>query len=264
MNSAEHRHEAERQQRLMAQLLAPRADSAPLAIRESGARALRGLQAYRANADASAARALGSAFPTVRTMVGDEDFEQLAREFWRAAPPERGDLGEWGAGFAAWLAEHPQLGDWPYLGDSARLDWAMHGCERALDNTFDAESLARLGDTDPEHLFLELAPHVSLVMASWPIGMILAAHRSGDDAAFEAVRAAIAAQQGEAVLVARQGWRAEAVAIDAGTAAWTQQLLSGASLASAMASCGEGFDFAAWLTQAIQSGWVKGIRVTRD
>jgi len=31
-----------------------------------------------------------------------------------------------------------------------------------------------------------------------------------------------------------------------------------------MACGGEAFDFAAWLTQAIRSGWVKGIRVTRD
>jgi hypothetical protein len=264
MNPADRAHEAERQQRLMAQLLAPRADAAPLATRESGERALRGLQAYRANADASAARALASAFPTVEAMVGDEDFEHLAREFWRATPPERGDLGEWGADFAAWLSAHPQLGDWPYLGDSARLDWAMHGCERALDNRFDAESLARLGDTDPAHLVLELAPFVSLVESSWPIGMILAAHRSGDDAAFDAVRSAIAEQRGEAVLVAREGWRADATTVDAATAAWTRQLLGGASLADAMASCGEAFDFAAWLTQAIQSGWVKGIRVTRD
>ena len=116
--------EAERQRRLMSQLLAARADATGLPTRESGARALRGLQAYRANADASAARALGTAFPTVHALVGDEDFEHLAREFWRAAPPQRGDLGEWGADFAAWLSEHPQLADWPYLGDCARLDWA--------------------------------------------------------------------------------------------------------------------------------------------
>ena len=92
--------EAQRQRQLVALLLAERADTATLATRESASRALRGLQAYRANADASAARALGTAFPTVQALVGDEDFAHLAHEFWRFDPPTRGDLGDWGDAFA--------------------------------------------------------------------------------------------------------------------------------------------------------------------
>ncbi len=256
--------EAERQQRLMAQLLAPRADTAALALRESGSRALRGLQAYRANADASATRALATAFPTVQALVGEADFEHLAREFWRAAPPLRGDLGEWGDTFAAWLAAHPQFADGPYIGDCARLDWALHRCERAADNTLDADSIARLGDTDSARLAMQLAPGVALVESAWPIVMILDAHRGGDDAAFAAARDAISEQRGEAALVARQGWRATAIAIDAGSAAWTRRLLAGDDLAGALAAAGEQFDFSAWLTTAIQAAWVKGIRVLVD
>jgi len=66
------------------------------------------------------------------------------------------------------------------------------------------------------------------------------------------------------VLVARRGWRGEAQLVDAPTAAWTRALLAGESLADALAAAGEAFDFTAWLTRAIQSGWVKGIRVIRD
>jgi hypothetical protein len=256
--------EAERQRALMARLLAPRADANGLPTRESGARALRGLQAYRVNADASAARALGTAFPTVRTLVGDEDFEQLAREFWRAAPPQRGDLGEWGAALADWLQAHPQLSAWPYLGDCARLDWALHRCERAADDGFDAESIVRLGDTEPEQLRLDLVASLALVESVWPIGMILDAHRRADAAALAVVRDALARPSGESVLVARRGWRGEAQVVDAATATWTRALLAGDSLAAALAAAGEAFDFTAWLTQAIQAGWLKGIRVTRD
>jgi len=256
--------EADRQQRLMSQLLAPRPEPAALTTRESGARALRGLQAYRANADASAARALGTAFPTVFSLVGEADFEQLAKEFWRHSPPLLGDLGEWGDGFADWLAAHPQLTAWPYLGDCARLDWALHRCERAADNTLDAESIARLGDTDPAQLVMTLAPGLALVESTWPIVMILDAHRSGDDAGFERVREAIAEQRGEAALVAREGWRAVASLVDAGSAAWLRHLLAGDNLAIALAAAGEDFDFGAWLASAIQSDRVKGIRVLAD
>ena len=71
-------NEAERQQRLLASLLAAHADIASLDTRGSSARALRGLQAYRANADASAARALATAFATVQSLIGDDDFAQRA------------------------------------------------------------------------------------------------------------------------------------------------------------------------------------------
>ena len=233
--------EAQRQRQLVALLLAERADTATLATRESASRALRGLQAYRANADASAARALGTAFPTVQALVGDEDFAHLAHEFWRFDPPTRGDLG-----------------------DCARLDWAMHCCERAADAALDADSIARLGDTDPAQLRLRLAPGLAVLSSRYPIAMILDAHRSGDDAAFDAVRDALNAERGEAVLVSRDGWRAVATPIDTATLDWTRRVQGGVDLASAMQHADARFDFTAWLASALSSGWLKGIDVVRD
>ncbi|HUG20899.1 DNA-binding domain-containing protein [Piscinibacter sp.] len=256
--------EAARQQRLVAALLAAQADPGPLAVREDGARAMRGLQAYRANADASAERALATAFPTVKMLVGEDDFRQLSHEFWRAHPPRCGDLGEWGEGFADVLDAHAQLRDWPYLGDCARLDWTVHCCERAEDVPLDAESIARLGDTDPSRLVLRAAPGLALVESSWPIGAIHDAHRSDDASAFDVVRQAIAAQQGETVLVARRDWKAVPVRVGAGTAAWIRLLLAGLALDAMLARAPQDVDFATWLTAALQGGWVKGISVRSD
>jgi len=262
--TSRHEAEAERQRQLLALLLADRANASALATRESDARALRGLQAYRANADASAARALGTAFATVAAMVGEEDFSHLARSYWRHEPPARGDLGAWGDGFADWIGAHPALAEWPYLGDCARLDWAIPVGERAEDAVLDAPSIARLGDTDPSRLRLLLAPGVAALQSPWPIALILDAHRRNDDAAFGEVRTALEAERGECVLVARRGWRAVVTTIDAATADWTHLLLARTDLATAMAQAGEGFDFAVWLATALQSGWVKGIDVVPD
>jgi len=256
--------EAERQRRLVDGLFAAHADVQMLPTRERGARALRGLQVYRANGQASAARALATAFPTVQMLLGDENFEQLAREFWCADPPVRGDLGEWGAALADWVSHHPGLAEWPYLADCARLDWALHACERAEDGALDAESIARLGDTEPSRLVLLAMPGLALIESAWPIGAIHCAHRGDDERAFEAARDAIAAQRGEAVLVSRQGFKAVPQVVDAATARWTQQLLASVDLASAIEHAAVGFDFGAWLSQALQSNWLKGIRVLSD
>lgn len=256
-------NEGERQQRLLTLLLAPSADVSAMPTRERGARALRGLQAYRANGEASAERALASACPTLQMLLGEEDFRHLAQEFWRAEPPQRGDLGEWGACLPAWIAAHAQLAAWPYLADAARLDWALHACERAADDTLEGDSLSRLSDTDPSQLVVDFLPGVALVESAWPIGLIHRAHHA-DATLFDSVREAIEQRRGEAVVVARNGWKAVPATVDATTAQWMRLLLAGTDLGSALSGAGEAFDFAAWLATALQSNWLKGIRRRGD
>jgi hypothetical protein len=260
--------EAQRQQALIAAFEVA-GDAAPtdLHLRESGARAARGLEAYRANAEALAERALAAVFATVRTMVGEDDFKHLAREFWHARPPLRGDLGEWGAEFPAWLGAHPAMVPWPYLGDCARLDLALHRNERAADVPFDAASLSQLESGDPDRLRLQLMPGVQVLQSTWPIATIHHAHQvEGDEAerAFAAVRLALAEPRSEQALVARQGWRAVVHRLDEAEAGWTTSLLDGASLGAALARAGEGFDFAAWLARALRESWLKGVAVCGD
>ena len=259
--------EAERQRALVGAILAPRADAATLALQETGERAARGLAAYRANAEALAERALGAAFGSIRAMLGNDDFTHLAAEFWRACPPQRGDVGEWGADFALWLQAHPAMASWPYLADCARLDFALHRNERAADASFDADSLGLLADTDPQRLHLVLMPGTELVSSRWPIVTIYQAHCRAADADFALARDAIERECAQHALVWRDGWRAAVTELAEPEAAWTVSLLAGADLASALdlagSGSGSGFDFGAWLARAIQQRWLRGV-VLRD
>ena len=256
--------ELDRQRALIGAILAPRADAATLDLNETGERAVRGLAAYRANAEALAERALGAAFVSIRAMLGDEDFAHLAAEFWRAIPPPRGDVGEWGADFAGWLQAHPAMVRWPYLADCARLDFALHQNERAADARVDTDSLALLGEGDPQHLRLALMPGTALVSSRWPIVTIHRAHQSGTDADFALARDAIERECTQHAMVWRDGWRATVTELAAPEAAWTASLLAGANLASALDSAGTGFDFAKWLAHAIQQRWLKGVVAVDD
>lgn len=258
-------NEAQRQQRLLAAL----ADGAlpDAALREAGARAARGLEAYRANAEGIAERALGSGFPTLQAMLGADDFAHLAREFRLAHPPARGDLGEWGDALPAWLDANTRLAAWPWFGDSARLDAAVHHCERAADATPDIGSLQRLGTDDPAQLRIALVPGSAVLRSAWPIATTHAAHQLAGDAAeraFAQVREAIAARRGETVFVARAGWRAAVHPVDAVTADWLEALLADAPLEAALQRAGADFDFAAWLGLALRESWVKGVVGSND
>ncbi len=257
--------EAQRQRELLAAVASGGVGT--LVLRESGARAARGLEAYRANAESIAERALAAAFATVQAMLGAEDFARLAREFWHARPPEHGDLGEWGEALPQWIEAHIGLANWPWLADTARLDFALHRNERAADAVADLASLNRLESTDPAELRIVLMPGTELIESRWPLVRIHRAHQLEGDAAtaaFAEVREAIADLRGEAAFVVRQGWRGVVHSLDAPTARWTGELLAGADLSSALQRAGEAFDFTTWLGRAVGEGWLKGVVASRD
>lgn len=259
-------NEGERQQLLLA-TLAGGADAGGLPLREVDARAARGLAAYRANGDAIADRSLAAVCSTVRAMVGAELFTRLAHEFWRASPPVCGDLGEWGDAFPDWLASHAGLREWPWLGDCARLDLALHRSERAADDTLDTASLQLLETEDPATLQLLLVPGTELIESTWPIATIHAAHQlsgASAESTFERIRTALAAGQGEQVLVARRGWRGVVHRLDPATFRWLAGVSAGAHLADALVAAGDGFDCADWLATAMRQGWLNSIRRLDD
>jgi hypothetical protein len=256
-------NELERQQALLRSLWA-RDEGASLAaaVSERSARLLRGWQAYQANGGASAERALAARYPTVQALLGEESFAALARAFWQAHPPQRGDLAEFGDALPVFIAESDQLADVPYVADSARLDALVARCERAADTECDIASLALLAETDPAGLTLALVPAVGLLSSAWPAAGLWLAHRPGDDAAahLAAAREALDAGQGEHALVWRDGWRPRVQAVGEAEARWTRALLEGRPLSEALARAGETFSFEPWLLQALQHGWLAGAR----
>ncbi len=222
-----------------------------------------GLAAYRGNAALLADRALALAFPTLRAMVGAEAFAHLARSFGRASPPHCGDLGEWGEDFAAVVRSDSRLADWPCLADCARLDWAVHRCERAADSAFDAASMARLESVEPSRLRLRLRPGTQVLESAWPIATIHAAHRTAS-ADVDAIREALAAERAECVLVWRCGWRGCVQAIDRATFDFTSALLEGIDLWTALSGAPSGFAFEAWLADALRASWLRDVALTAD
>jgi hypothetical protein len=224
----------------------------------SDTKAVRGLRAYRANAGAAAERALAAAFPTVAQLIGDESFVALARAFWQAEPPERGDLAWFGERLPAFIDASEQLADERYLADCARLDWAVHRAESAADAGDEPENLELLSALDPAQLRLKLRPGMALIVSPHPVATIWLAHRSDGEDRFAPVREAFAAGRGENALVLRDGWRARVAPLADAHVRFTQAVLDRASLAEALARAGDGFDFQPWLIGALQARWLIG------
>jgi Putative DNA-binding domain len=222
-----------------------------------GARA--GLAVYRANAAATAQRALGAAFPVLAQLLGGDSFAALSRHFWRNHPPLRGDLAEWGGELPAFVAAQPGLADEPYLGDVAALEWAVHQAGRAADGLGSVAGVELLSQAEAHTLRIRFAPGCALIASRWPLVSIWQAHQTADSHnRFDAVREAFALQQGEHAWVARTGWRVQVHAATAPTADFLRAVLDGRDLSAALDASGEAFEFEPWLVQALQQRWIAG------
>jgi hypothetical protein len=87
------------------------------------------VEVYRNNVLAMFEGALARTYPVLRRRVGDGYFQGLARAYREAHPSRSGDLHWVGRHFPQWLAGHLAGGEYAWLADLARLEWA---CEEAL------------------------------------------------------------------------------------------------------------------------------------
>lgn len=212
---------------------------------------------YRRNYLEGHIAALADTYGTVLKLVGADYFSQLARRYAAQAESRSGDLNDYGAGFADFLAEllptAPGGDALPYLPDLARFDWAWFEVLRAPHR--------------PVDWLFEL---LGLPAARWPQAKALAAGHclcsaypiyriwrltEGDEAAVELNSG------GEALLIARPG-PVRVSLLNAAEAAFVSRWFSGDSLETALeaALVADGdFDLPTHLTKLAALGAVRAI-----
>ena len=222
---------------------------------------LRGLQVYQANRAVLAERTLASTYPVIAQLIGVESFEPLARHFWQQHPPQRGDMGQWGAQLPEFLSDAPQLAEEPFLADVARLEWALHRAASAPDAVLDAASFALLSSVDDaKGVGLALSLGAALLASAYPVVSIINAHLFGQPTLEEAA-AMLRLGKGEYALVWRQGFKPKVRALGEAEFRLVAALETGLSLDVALdlaSGIESAFDFNTWLTQAVQTGLVTG------
>jgi len=141
-----------------------------------------GIEAYRRNMQANLGNALAATYPVVNRLVGEAFFREAARQNVLANPSRSGDLNEYGAAFADFLAGYPHAKDLDYLADVARLEWACHESYHAADAApFDASALASVPPEDYARLRFTLHPAVRLLASPHPVAEIWEANQPDRD-----------------------------------------------------------------------------------
>jgi hypothetical protein len=255
---------AQQQQGLLTALFASSLnDAIDLVAVRADSMGARGLKAYQSNGHALAQRALAAAYPVVAQLLGDESFGDLARALWHAQPPVCGDIGCWGEGLPDFVRNNLQLADEPYLGDVARVEWALHRCASAADGALCPGTLALLGTQEPDALWLQLAPGVSVVRSAWPVASIVLAHQADSGVSLADAGQQLRDGTAQDALVWRQGLRPRVRPTLVGEGDFVRKLRQGSAFGPALDAAPD-LDIQRWLTDAVQSGLLLAMTAAPD
>lgn len=192
------------------------------------------VQVYRNNVRAMFEGALERTFPVLRRRVGEAHFRRLAREYRAEHPSRSGDLHWVGAAFPAWLGARVTGGDYEWLADLARLEWAGEEALLAAKAVpLDAAVLADVGPEQLADISLTLQPGLRLVDSTFPVWSVWQANQP--DAPGAPVDPALGAQY---VVVACNDAGLVLHSVPADQFAFVSALAGGASLAVAIEDSG--------------------------
>lgn len=186
---------------------------------------------YRNNVMVSLIDALADTYPVVQTLVGEEFFRAIAREFAQNNPPRSAVMAYYGHNFADFIATFPPAASVPYLADVARLEMARVMAYHAADVVAIQPQVLQAALADPQQLLslqLVLHPSVHIIQSGFAIFSVWAAHQGAQSAlAFDPDVA-------QAALVYRDGLDVGIVELAAGSGTFFSTLLIGQTLAAAI------------------------------
>ncbi|WP_421863123.1 DNA-binding domain-containing protein [Motiliproteus sp.] len=223
----------------------------------------KGLAIYQRNLKATARRALKISFPTVAQLIGEALFQHAADRLLLTSPPQEGDWGLWGSGFADLLDQLSELEAYPYVGDCARLDFAVHRMNRTQSAPLDLSSLSLLGSEPTEQLRLQFNQAVRFVESAYPIVDIWVAHQAetpDPQEWFTAAKKKMQRGQGQSGLIYRVQQRTEVRQVGVAEQRWINSLRAGNTLSVSLdLAQSSDFDFEAWLPMAVSQNLITEI-----
>ena len=125
---------------------------------------------YRNNIESTLTEALENIYPVTCTMVGKEYFHHMARSYIHSYPPKSGDLRNYGARLPVFLQSIPELNDFAYLPDLAKIDWACHiSFHASSTQALTVDCLSEYDANDYENIQFKVHPAVSAIRSDYPI-----------------------------------------------------------------------------------------------
>lgn len=144
------------------------------------------MQIYRNNFIVSLSEVLSATYPMVEALLGEECFEQMARQHVLTYPLEEGNVAHYGEGFQDTIMQFSQvIAQAPYSPEVARFEWHIDLARQAQyeqSNASELKPLAALGEVSEEQqpaLVLHLKKGCRSFDSSYAVFDLLSAIQTG-------------------------------------------------------------------------------------
>ncbi len=208
---------------------------------------------YRNNVVVSLMEAMGETFPSVKIILGEENFATVARIFIANHPPKSAMMQAYGGEFPEFLKNFQPLRNSPFVVDVANVEKFWIEAYHALD----AQPLdgAQLGAIDPEQLMtirFEVHPATSLVTSDYALFELFSV-RNNDLETFNIEKN----ETSEGLLITRPQLSVEVNKLDYAGTVFFESIIASNTLGEAIEQAmqlDEQFDASAAITLLLTSG----------
>lgn len=141
---------------------------APSAISAAGR-----MEIYHHSTLGNVESAMSLTYPVIQSLVGEQFFSFLIRQFTQQIMPSSPDIDEYGGELAAFLEQFEPAQSLAYLPDTARLEWLhqqIYLAPRA--QIIDAQALSAVPQEEYFSLYLHLSPSVRFFSSPHPVDRI--------------------------------------------------------------------------------------------
>ncbi len=114
--------------------------------------------------------ALGTNFPRLKLVLGDDDFDRMGRGYIAATPPRHFSIRWYGDKLPQYLAGTAPWRDAPALAELAGFEWALASCFDAADaRPVEAPAIGAIAPTDWPGMTLAFHPSLRVFVSRWTV-----------------------------------------------------------------------------------------------
>lgn len=240
------------QQAFIGPLMDPELEIPPGVTDSQGRAATKRFDVYRNNVIVSLMDCLAAAYPSIREVMGEENFAKVSRHHIYRHPPKSPVMIAFGDEFPEYLDSLPALRKSPFLGDLGRLERAWLQAYHAADAVpLESSLLAEIAPEDTVRLVFETHPAARIVASDFPIAELFEWRHSRPQ---RDVDLSVA----QNVIVSRPYLEVKLTTVDRGTAGFFEALASAVPLGQAAAAASEAaeadFDLSRAMALALELG----------
>lgn len=223
----------------------------PAEVGKNGRSAPRRFAVYRNNVVVSLMEAMAAAYPSIAAILGKENFDKVARNYIVRHPPASPMMQQFGKHFPEFLSGFRPLQDAPFLVDVASAERAWLEAFHSIDEP--VLTPQELSDVDPvETLGLTFEPlrATALVRSQFPVHTLFEARNIWPAPGIDLA-------QSQTLLITRPYLECIATQLDAATATFIGDLVSGNTLGDAIGNAleaDEGFDASKAIAMMLETG----------